>query len=167
MQTCGRCWQSKPEGDFHAGYRGRPGTWCKVCFSAHHRGEEPPERPKRSCVVCGGQFRPAQVRSIICSRACKERKRRESGQERESHLLRKYGITQADYDRMLSDQGGGCRLCAVKPEELTTGRYRTYLHVDHCHDSGQVRGLLCPDCNLLVGRRPVEWFRRAADYLER
>lgn len=90
-----------------------------------------------------------------------------TGRARSEHLKRKYGITQADYDRMLSEQSGGCLLCGVKPEELTAGRYRTYLHVDHCHDSGEVRGLLCPDCNLMIGRRSADWFRRVADYLER
>ncbi len=167
MQTCGRCWQGKPESDFHAGYRGKPGTWCQACFSAHHRGEPAPAKPVRNCTVCGDPFAPAQVRSATCSRKCKERKRRESGANREAHLLRKYGITQADYGRMLSEQGGGCFLCGTKPEELTAGRYRQYLHVDHCHDTGKVRGLLCPDCNLMIGRRPADWFRRVADYLER
>lgn len=98
---------------------------------------------------------------------CKRRIRLIDGRDREKHLFRKYGIRQADYDRMLAGQGGGCLLCGVKPEELETGRYRTYLHVDHCHETGEVRGLLCPDCNLLIGRRPKDWYRRAADYLER
>jgi uncharacterized protein with PIN domain len=81
--------------------------------------------------------------------------------------MRKYGITQADYDRMLANQGGRCALCGVRQDELQTGRYRTYLHVDHCHETGKVRGLVCPDCNLQLGRVSAEWMRAALTYLER
>jgi hypothetical protein len=82
--------------------------------------------------------------------------------------MREYGITSADYDRMLAEQGGGCAVCGIKPEELTAGRYRTYLHVDHDHKTGRNRGLLCPDHNLLLGRfgDDVVMFRRVVEYLE-
>jgi len=62
----------------------------------------------------------------------------------------------------------GCALCGAKPEELTSGRFRTYLHVDHDAITGRVRGLLCPDHNLLIGRwnHDPTLLRRAADCLE-
>lgn len=82
-------------------------------------------------------------------------------------MRHKYGITQADYDRMLAEQGGHCALCSATPETLTVGRYRTFMHVDHCHDSGEVRGLLCPDCNLKLGRVSADWMRAALVYLTR
>lgn len=81
-------------------------------------------------------------------------------------MRRKYGIGHADYDRMLKAQGGGCALCGKRPEEQA--RYSKYLHVDHNHDTGEVRGLLCDQHNLLLGRfndDPV-LLRRAVDYLE-
>lgn len=93
--------------------------------------------------------------------------RRESGQTRDAHLMRKFGITQTDYDRMLTEQGGGCALCGCRAEEQK-GRYQTYLHVDHCHATGRVRGLLCDEHNMLLGRfddNPA-LLRRAAEYLE-
>lgn len=107
-------------------------------------------------------------RAAYCSRDCKALERKTSGQQREQHLLRKFGITQADYERMLAEQGGGCALCGVRPEELTTGRYRKYLHVDHDEATGRIRGLLCPDHNLLLGRwgHDPDLLRRAAGYLE-
>ena len=58
--------------------------------------------------------------------------------------LRQYGLTLAEYELMLAAQGGGCAICRVKP---TTRR----LHVDHDHDTGAVRALLCHRCNVLVG----------------
>lgn len=60
-------------------------------------------------------------------------------------LLSRFGITVDDYDFLLSLQGGGCGICGRKP---VTRR----LHVDHNHETGKVRGLLCLDCNTSVGR---------------
>lgn len=57
----------------------------------------------------------------------------------------RYGITFEDYDRMLREQGGHCALCPWEP----TAKKR--LMVDHCHETGAVRGLLCPYCNSSLG----------------
>lgn len=122
------------------------------------------------CTVCGESYIPKarKAAAAFCSRSCKEKDRKDSGRGRETYLQRKYGISAADYDRLLAEQGGGCALCGVKPEELTAGRFRTYLHVDHCHDTGRVRGLLCPEHNLLLGRfgDSAEMFRKVLSYLE-
>lgn len=62
---------------------------------------------------------------------------------------------------MLKVQGGACAIC-----RRATGKTRR-LAVDHDHQSGQVRGLLCKPCNRLLGhaRDDVEFFERAGDYL--
>ena len=83
--------------------------------------------------------------------------------DRESHLKRKYGMTLEDYERMFEAQGGVCAICGeARPEERT-------LHVDHDHETGVIRGLLCFRCNNALGdfREEYELFRRAADYLDR
>lgn len=56
------------------------------------------------------------------------------------NLARRYRITIEDYERLLESQGGVCAICKTPPRS-----YR--LAVDHCHDSGAVRGLLCVSCN--------------------
>ena len=66
---------------------------------------------------------------------------------RSNELRRKYGITLEDYNRMLEDQGGTCMTCPSTPESQRHGR----LHVDHNHDTGEVRGLLCHNCNTALG----------------
>ena len=81
---------------------------------------------------------------------------------RDAYLKRKYGITEAEYDALLSTQGGVCALCGKKP-----GRVR--LAVDHDHVTGQVRGLLHVRCNRALG--PLEWndavLVRAVNYLSK
>jgi hypothetical protein len=62
---------------------------------------------------------------------------------RESLWKRKYGITRADYDGMLASQGGHCAVC---PKTEPGGRGK-YFHVDHDHQTGKIRGLLCFEHN--------------------
>ncbi len=66
---------------------------------------------------------------------------------RNSYLKKFYGITTEYYENLLVDQGGGCAICNKSPEDN-----RKRLAVDHCHDSGIIRGLLCHDCNTGLGK---------------
>jgi hypothetical protein len=54
-----------------------------------------------------------------------------------------YGISVADYERMYAQQGGRCRICKRKPKRG--------LCVDHSHATRKVRGLLCHNCNCMIG----------------
>lgn len=169
QKFCGRCRTAKPAAEF---YGLKVKDWCKACYAAYHRSRYVPKGgatdEPRQCTSCGETYRPKTRRvSKFCSRECGEQFRLVSGHTRNAHLLRKYGITAEDYDRLLAEQGGGCALCGVTPEQLTAGRYRTYLHVDHDHETNAVRGLLCPDHNLLLGRfgDSVEMFRKVVAYL--
>ena len=82
-----------------------------------------------------------------------------------SHLKRKYGITPQQYDAMHSAQGGCCAICKGAEPGGRTKRF----HVDHCHQTGKVRQLLCNACNHLLGcaRDRSDVLRAAADYLTR
>ena len=78
----------------------------------------------------------------------------------DAHLRRTFGITQADYQALLARQGGGCGICGRKPGKIS-------LHVDHDHETGEIRGLLCVGCNNALGQLhddPV-LLCRAADYV--
>jgi len=82
---------------------------------------------------------------------------------RRSWLKRKYGITPEEYDAILERQGGVCAICKAPP-----GDPRGYrMHVDHAHDDGRVRGILCGPCNQGLGRLgdDVERLRAAIEYL--
>jgi hypothetical protein len=63
---------------------------------------------------------------------------------REYHLGRKYGITPADFEALSVQQGGVCAICGHSPDSRG-------LFVDHDHERGFVRGLLCSKCNSLLG----------------
>jgi hypothetical protein len=78
---------------------------------------------------------------------------------RRDHLLRSYGLSVADIDRMLAAQHGVCAICHTAPA----------IHVDHDHRTGSVRGMLCFRCNAALGQFDDDplVLRRAARYLER
>ena len=75
-----------------------------------------------------------------------EDRRKKSLTARPRFLRKNYGITEADFDRMLVEQGGTCALCRDPNARCRYGR----LNVDHCHETGRVRGLLCSGCNVSI-----------------
>ena len=56
--------------------------------------------------------------------------------------LRRYGINVEKFDALLAEQKGKCLICGERPKKL---------FVDHCHTTKKVRGLLCPNCNTVLG----------------
>lgn len=76
-----------------------------------------------------------------------------------------YGITWGDYDRFLEEQGGRCAICLADQPSAT----REVWCIDHCHETGVVRGLLCHECNTGLGkfRDNIANLTRAQAYLEK
>jgi hypothetical protein len=127
------------------------------------------EKGVKPCSRCGqakalDQFHKNRGKASGYDSRCKACKY--TSEERESHnqrtrdhkFLVRYGITRTERDRMAADQDGKCAICG--DVEL--------LHVDHCHASGKVRGLICFRCNTLLGnaKDDPDILRAAIAYLE-
>lgn len=94
----------------------------------------------------------------VCTSARKKEKRydkewREANPDkvktnRRTGLLRRYGLTEEDFNAMLAAQNGACAICKSTDPQDRWGRF----HVDHCHTTGKVRGLLCSHCNTGLGK---------------
>jgi hypothetical protein len=100
-------------------------------------------------------------RHTYCKPCHNERSKRYKVKSHGGHsnylLQHRYGITRDEVDRLLEAQNGLCAICrAAEPR-----------HVDHCHDSARVRGLLCLNCNQGIGRfeDDIATLRRAIVYL--
>ena len=134
---------------------------CKVCKK---------EKPLSS-------YHKSNIHKLGCRNVCKpcrnERqkitpeKRKESysyERNRNIKLKQTYGITYDDYHIMFNEQGGRCLICDRHQKDLTLA-----LAVDHCHQTGIIRGLLCGNCNSGIGnlRDDVSLLRKAIEYLER
>ena len=61
-------------------------------------------------------------------------------------LTAAFGIGLEDYNQMFANQKGCCAICGKHQDEMIKK-----LHVDNCHTTGKVRGLLCINCNLAIG----------------
>ncbi|MFJ9710628.1 endonuclease VII domain-containing protein [Streptomyces sp. NPDC101234] len=77
---------------------------------------------------------------------------------RVSYFKRKYGLTEVERAALIASQQGVCCICLSAPA----------VHVDHCHETGRVRGVLCFSCNAALGqfKDQPEVIRRAAAYVE-
>lgn len=79
------------------------------------------------------------------------------------NLKYKYGITIKEYNKMFESQEGRCAICSKHQTEL-----KKRLSVDHSHESGKVRKLLCPTCNHGLGnfKDDIVMLQKAIDYLK-
>lgn len=93
-----------------------------------------------------GEVRLGGPSRAFCSLTCKSKRANTPERQRAYRLKSMYGITPEEYDAILESQGGGCAICEVKAS--VSGRA---LHVDHDHESGKVRGILCTHCNPGIG----------------
>lgn len=143
MKLCNKCKVIKPLIDFGKERRTKDGLtyYCKQCLAVYVK-----------------QY------AINHKQARKDRDKvhteRNTLRNRNTFLYKKYGITNKDYEEMFLSQNGLCKLCN---REYTTKNY----HVDHCHTTGRVRGLLCGPCNTALGlvRENEEVLKNMIKYL--
>lgn len=121
----------------------------------------------KTCNKCGlrkpaNEFSKNKRLSCGLEQHCKECKRQMSKDHyhRKHVRLRRYGITHEQYKRLEQEQQGRCAICRTGNEPLV---------IDHDHETGTVRGLLCQRCNLLVGHAndDVEVLENAKRYIQR
>jgi hypothetical protein len=91
--------------------------------------------------------------------------------KRERHILRYYGMKWGEYKRLYDEQNGKCPICDIPLQFLNgkKGQRRDSTHVDHCHKTGQIRNLLCNQCNLALGyfADNIIVMEKATKYLKR
>jgi len=107
--------------------------------------------------------RPAPYPGPRCATHNRVFKDKQKKANHDRMVSKTYGLEAGEYGRLYAAQGGKCAIC-----QHATGKVKR-LAVDHDHETGLVRGLLCGPCNQLVGyfKNNHETFRRAADYLDR
>lgn len=176
MKTCSKCGVEKSTEGFSLNKQGLGGlrSWCRGCMSVATKARywADPEASRAKCRARRAlDPEKANARSRAWAKAYPEKAKAatkawmEANPDRgkNSQLLRDFGITIGDFQMMLVIQLGVCAICQ-KPERL--GRS---LSVDHNHDTGKVRGLLCDACNTALGKfgDSSAILRRAVAYLEK
>lgn len=113
----------------------------------------------KECKTCKQTFTPTNPCNIYCSPQCKGKN---------AYYKRQYGITDSDLAQMKDEQNNKCYICQSEGFLIGKNNHSEKLAVDHCHDTGKVRKLLCHNCNRALGlfKDKPELLRKAADYLE-
>lgn len=189
MKTCPDCGQTKQLELFAASTKNRDGrgTYCKECMlersrasyrkrraaqgrTVREREALPPDHKR--CPDCGrvkaaDEFPNNRLRADGRATYCKpchnargkESKGRLHGGSSYYHRRARYGLDVGEVDEMVLDQGDVCAICREGAPE----------HVDHDHATGRVRGMLCFNCNGLLGqaRDRVDILLEAINYLDR
>lgn len=146
-KVCKKCGVDKPLTEYHAHTRLQYQPRCKQCRAEYQRAYYASNVDKFIAYK-------ARVRGeTIAERSARIQKRRDEAPlkrrlvKRKVYIRNTFGITLKDYDSMLAAQDGKCAICGTtKP-----GRNSPYFHIDHCHTTNVVRGLLCNGCNLGLG----------------
>jgi hypothetical protein len=159
MKRCKKCGEVKPLGAFYraAGMKDGHRSECKSCHQAKQRRWYQANRAHAIAEV--KRWQQENKEHLHAYR--RDYRQRRRNEERDAYLRRTFGITQADYEDLLLRQGGGCAICGRTPGKIS-------LHVDHDHETGEIRGLLCVGCNNALGqfRDDLELLVRAGEYVQ-
>ena len=170
-KPCKECGVEKPLTEFWQGGRGYRRGRCTDCMSASDRRRRTEERLKRYgetpgktkwCSACGdvknlADFYGATSKRHLVHNMCVMC-------VSASNRSRRYGVGPQEYEYMLQDQEHACKICR-DPFDAVDVRQ---VHIDHCHDTGKVRGVLCSNCNKGLGcfRDNPSFLREAALHVE-
>jgi len=138
-KRCTGCGITKPRSNFYL-YKSQPSkiSQCKACLSESR----------------------------------KERYKKSKHKEIDRYFVRKYGITLEERDALVLEQGGKCKICSVILAFETTQKNQKQNNqkgcVDHCHETEEIRGILCNQCNKGLGsfKDNTEILQKAIDYLK-
>ncbi len=148
-KICTRCGEDKLLEDFHKASASPDGRkWeCKSCACGREL-----QMDSTATLMAWKEANPDYNKTYYERNRVAIRKK-----QKEAHLRRQYDLTQAEVDQMVSDQDGRCLICNEKKR----------LVVDHSHDTGVVRGLLCHGCNTkLAAIENAGFMESAVAYLE-
>jgi len=138
-RKCVGCGEEKALEEFPKAGAGRYRHKCKPCYNAEQAAwrEENKDSIRASWRKAHGKYYTSD--------------------KRRNKTLRAYGLDEQAYNEMFDEQGGLCKICS---RELP-------LVVDHCHETGKIRGLLCNQCNVGLGcfQDDVDRLRLALVYL--
>lgn len=119
---------------------------CKPCYDKWLKANNPGYKERqKSNTTAWSKLHPEKRREYSAKSIAKKKlDPNYDFKNRDRALRRQYGISVQEYEQILAAQGGGCAIC-----ERKQGARK--LHVDHCHKTGRVRGVLCHQCNWYFG----------------
>ena len=140
IKECKRCKLPKALDKFglHSGFKDGHHNICKECKASEGR------------VFYSKNSETILDRSRLSAKAGWKKKR-----------LKQYNLTEKEYKDLSDKQNGCCAICGMKPKD------KICLYIDHDHETGVVRGLLCSHCNFMLGhaKDSIDILKSGIEYL--
>jgi hypothetical protein len=166
VKTCSKCKVEKQLTAFGKCVDRKDGLsqYCKECWKDHYKAHR-----QRNLERGHQRYESNKAWILDKNKRRYEKLKAEFGSDvsfpeikRNRHYKTRYGIDIETYNLLLLQQNHSCLICGVHQKELTKR-----LAIDHCHQTGKVRGLLCAKCNKGLGQfnDNPELIKRAAAYL--
>lgn len=148
MKTCRECKKEQPLDNYHKMTKAPDGLQyrCKDCVKESEKNRKDYHKQKMKRLRANPEYRI-----------------NEANNKRDYRLQYFYGITEGEYLNILEEQEHKCKICDTHQRELPRR-----LAVDHNHETGKVRGLLCDSCNRALGlfKDSVTILEEATEYLK-
>lgn len=148
-KVCSKCKLLLPLGAFYAGGQ----SYCKTCSSTY----------RKQYYARNKEVEKVKIREWHTANKDKVR---------EYYIQKMYGVSIDEYEAMRFKQRYLCAICgtheSLSPRKNYRGSHKRALHVDHCHVTSKVRGLLCFNCNAMLGKAKdnIHILKNAIRYLE-
>lgn len=130
---------------------------CRACYREDRKARGVLTIHPAGAPTCGHDL-PIHAKGLCaaCYRRARgvRQKAPDAVQTRRHNLVKHYGLTPAEYDAMLAEQGGVCAICRQPETQRGPNGEVRPLSVDHDHATGEICGLCCSRCNTGLG-----WFR--------
>lgn len=158
MRICKTCKHELPDTKFSKSKRLRANGQYKEYYDS-------------TCMVCRREAYLAKEGKRDIHRAGSKTWYEANPDKAKSQRLKQYGLDLEGYNALRHKQNYCCAVCGEHETKVSQGRAKTpatALHVDHCHTAGKVRGLLCTNCNTILGKcyDDVKILSKAVDYLK-
>jgi hypothetical protein len=144
---------------------------CTLCFVPQPRSAFRPDLKKKNglrsnCKECGRGYARKWQKVTRQHARWKSENPAKWNAVQFRHMLKRYGITVDDYYAILDRQEGRCAICRTDTPKMRKGCRQAFV-IDHDHATGQVRGLLCMNCNSGIGNLSdsIERVASALEYL--
>ena len=126
---------------------------------------------KNYCKKCHNESNYKKYHSLTSEEKKKRNKRYKENVGAEYHrnwkLQKQYGITLEDFNNMIEKQDNKCYICDTVFAEPSSRTFQNTPNVDHNHETGKIRKILCRDCNTMLGlaKENIQTLHNAIEYL--
>ena len=165
MKECCNCKRVLDVNNYHKSSKSRDGfsSRCRSCESDRKKvaKEKDPELALRKREQHKVWYRKNKEYKDLQNKTWREENK---SKFRSSNLKRRFGITHEQFEDILKTQDNKCAICGV--DQDVCGKY---LCIDHDHETGKIRGLLCDLCNRALGQFQdnLEVLKKAVEYKEK